>query len=126
MITRYPTQSLGRMYVRYFNYTYQRTGTLWEGRFKSSLVQSEWYLLEVYRYIELNPVRANMVVNAGEYSWSSYQCNGLGKISELLTPHSEYLALGSTRQKRQENYRDLFKTHMETTMLEDIRASASK
>jgi putative transposase len=61
-------QSLGRMYVRYFNYTYKRSGTLWEGRFKSSLVQSERYLLELHRYIELNPVRANMVSEPSEYS----------------------------------------------------------
>jgi len=119
-------QALGRMYVRYFNYTYQRTGTLWEGRFKSSLIQSERYLLEVYRYIELNPVRANMVIDAGEYSWSSYQCNGLGKTSELLTPHPEYLALGATKKKRQENYRDLFKVHIEVTMLDDIRNCVNK
>ena len=84
-------QSIGRMYVRYYNYTYQRSGTLWEGRFKSSLVQSERYLLELYRYIELNPVRADMVDTPGEYSWSSYACNALGIQTELQTPHSEYL-----------------------------------
>ena len=68
-------QALGRMYVRYFNYTYKCSGTLWEGRFKSSLVQSEPYLLELYRYIELNPVRAGMVSEPNEYSWFNYQCN---------------------------------------------------
>ena len=60
-------QSLGRKYVRYFNTAHQRTGTLWEGRFKSSVVETERYLLTVYRYIELNPVRAGMVVHASEY-----------------------------------------------------------
>ncbi len=71
-------QSLGRLYVRYFNHTYQRSGTLWEGRFKSCLVQSERYLLELYRYIELNPVRADMVDKPSDYSWSSYAINALG------------------------------------------------
>ena len=72
-------QSLGRIYVRYFNHQSQRSGTLWEGRFKSCLVQEEGYLLQVYRYIELNPVRANMVADPSEYTWSSYQCNALGE-----------------------------------------------
>ena len=71
-------QSLGRRYVRYFNYKYQRSGTLWEGRYKSCLVQDERYLLEVYRYIELNPVRAEMVTEPGEYRWSSYVVNAGG------------------------------------------------
>ena len=119
-------QSVGRMYVRYFNYTYKRSGTLWEGRFKSGLIQSERYLLEVYRYIELNPVRANMVNDPSENRWSSYQCNGLGKTSDLLTPHPEYLALGSTIQERQVNYRDLFKAHTAKVMLEDIRDCINK
>ncbi len=119
-------QSLGRMYVRYFNYSYHRSGTLWEGRFKSSLVQSERYLLELYRYIELNPVRAGMVEEPGEYSWSSYQCNGLGKESELQTPHQEYLALGKTGEERQSNYQGLFKAHVGTEMLEKIRKGINK
>lgn len=119
-------QSLGRMYVRYFNYTYQRTGTLWEGRFKSNLVQSERYLLELYRYIELNPVCAGMVDEAGDYRWSSYRCNGLGVNSELRTPHQEYLALGKTQKERKSNYRNLFETRVETEMLEKIRTSVNK
>ena len=64
-------QSLGRRYVQYFNYQYQRSGTLWEGRYKSCLIQAERYLIEVYRYIELNPVRAKMVKDPSEYIWSS-------------------------------------------------------
>ena len=96
-------QALGRRYVRYFNFEYQRSGTLWEGRYKSCLVQEERYLLEVYRYIELNPVRAEMVTDPGEYRWSSYQINALGKVSNLCTPHPEYLALGLRK-----NYHALF------------------
>ena len=77
-------QALGRRYVRYFNHQYQRSGTLWEGRFKSSVVQSETYLLECYRYIELNPVRASMVGAPAEYPWSSYRSNGLGLIQAYI------------------------------------------
>ncbi len=91
-------QALGRRYVRYFNYQYRRTGTLWEGRFKSSLVQSETYLLQCYRYIELNPVRANMVDDPSAYTWSSYHCNALGIESKLCTPHEEYLKLGKCKE----------------------------
>jgi len=119
-------QSIGRMYVRYYNYTYQRTGTLWEDRFKASLVQSERYLLELYRYIELNPVRADMVDDPAEYSWSSYACNGLGIKTELQTPHSEYLSLGKTKEKRLENYRALFKAHVNAALLKGIRESVNK
>ena len=87
-------QSLGRHYVRYFNFSYKRTGTLWEGRFKSCLVQEESYLIQLYRYIELNPVRAGMVEQPSDYVWSSYPTNALGKASEICTPHPLYLALG--------------------------------
>lgn len=78
-------QALGRRYVQYFNLKYFRTGTLWEGRYKSTLVESERYLLTVYRYIELNPVRAYMVSHASEYPWSSYRFNAVkSKGSESL------------------------------------------
>uniref|UniRef100_UPI001E2EAAD4 transposase n=1 Tax=Methylophilus sp. Leaf408 TaxID=2876561 RepID=UPI001E2EAAD4 len=76
-------QMLGRFYVQYYNYTYKRSGTLWEGRYKSCLVDAERYLLELSRYIELNPVRANMVGDPASYVWSSYQINALGKVSSL-------------------------------------------
>ena len=119
-------QSIGRMYVRYYNYTYQRSGTLWEGRFKASLLQSEQYLLELYRYIELNPVRADMVDEPSEYSWSSYTCNGLGLETDLQTPHPLYLALGKTKPERLENYRALFKAHVGPELLKEIRESVNK
>jgi len=114
-------QSLGRMYVQYFNYTYGRSGTLWEGRFKSCLVQSERYLLELYRYVELNPVRAGMVEEPSEYSWSSYGCNALGLESELRTPHEEYLLLGATNIRRQRVYRGLFENHVSVRLIDNIR-----
>jgi len=119
-------QSVGRRYVQYFNYQYQRSGTLWEGRYKSCLVQAERYLIEVYRYIELNPVRAKMVEDPSEYVWSSYQINALAKDSSLCTPHPEYLRLGSTKDKRTKNYRAIFTHHVEGDLLEEIRSSVNK
>ncbi|MDP3282776.1 MAG: hypothetical protein Q8M57_17335 [Nitrosomonas sp.] len=91
--------------MQYVNRTYQRSGGLWQGRYKASYIQSERYLLACMRYIELNPVRAEMVTRPGEYRWSSYGANALGKEDKLLTPHDEYLALGSTAAGRQEAYR---------------------
>ena len=119
-------QSLGRRYVQYFNVEYRRSGTLWEGRFKSCLIQQERYLLEVYRYIELNPVRAQMVTDPGEYQWSSYQINGLGKISELCTPHQEYLCLGKSPSERRHNYRAFLSHHVDGELLKEIRENTQK
>jgi len=119
-------QSLGRRYVQYFNFEYRRSGTLWEGRFKSCLIQAERYLLEVYRYIELNPVRAGMVSDPEEYRWSSYPVNGLGKVSDLCSPHPEYLALGADSSCRQKKYRELFTHHIDGELLKDIRDNTHK
>jgi putative transposase len=119
-------QALGRQYVRYFNFSYKRTGTLWEGRFKSCLVQQDGYLLQLYRYIELNPVRAGIAMDPSDYAWSSYQINALGKESALCTPHSCYLTLGRDAVSRQANYRDLFKSHVDGELLESIRASVNR
>jgi putative transposase len=99
---------LGRRYVRYFNDLHDRTGTLWEGRFRSSLVETRRYCLACHRYIELNPVRAGMVPEPGEYRWSSYRCNALGVPSSLITPHSEWLALGANDRMRRKAYLKLF------------------
>ena len=94
-------QMLGRYYVQYYNYTYQRTGTLWEGRYKATLIDSEAYLLTCMRYIELNPVRADMVAHPSDYPWSSYRFNALGQSNELLNPHLEYLRLCRFDEARQ-------------------------
>ena len=93
-------QHLGRHYVRYINQTYQRTGTLWEGRFKSTLIDFERYLLHFNRYIELNPVRANMVAVPSEYPWSSYHANAGDKKISLITPYGLYLALGNNEKEK--------------------------
>ena len=119
-------QSMGRSYVRYFNRQYERSGTLWEGRYKSCLIQDDRHLLEVYRYIELNPLRAGMVTEPGEYRWSSYQTNALGQPSALCTPHPTYLALGADDLERQQQYRVLCDRYVDDEELEAIRASTNK
>lgn len=119
-------QALGRRYVQYFNFTYDRTGTLWEGRYKSTLVESDAYLFAVYRYIELNPVRANMVAHASEYPWSSYQFNAIGRPIALITPHCLYYALGRRPEERQSAYRDLFKGRMPEAEIQQIRDATNR
>lgn len=119
-------QSVGRRYVQYINRAYKRTGTLWEGRFKSSVVQAEHYFLLCSRYIELNPVRAGMVTDPGQYRWSSYRHNGLGERDERMTPHAEYLALGASAQVRQAAYRALFRPQLDDEALPDIRLALSQ
>lgn len=119
-------QDLGRKYVRYVNYVYQRTGTLWEGRYKSSLVDSEAYLLTCMRYIELNPVRAGMVEHPGEYLWSSYACNAQGEPNRLIRPHPLYDALGETAADREYRYREYFRQSMDEPQLHEIRAAVNQ
>ena len=119
-------QSLGRQYVRYVNSLYRRSGTLWEGRFKSALIDSDQYLLTCSRYIELNPVRAGMVSGPGDYRWSSYCANALGRDDRIITPHELYMRLGKTRETRQANYRALFRTHVDDDSLRLIRASTQQ
>jgi putative transposase len=101
-------QDLGRDYVRLVNSAHRRTGTLWEGRFHSCLVDTDRYLLTCMRYIELNPVRAGMVQDAADYIWSSHRSNALERVGAVLKPHAVYLALGGTAPERCAAYRDLF------------------
>ena len=119
-------QMLGRYYVQYYNYTYQRTGTLWEGRYKATLIDTETYLLTCMRYIELNPVRAGMVAHPSDYPWSSYHSNALGQANDLITPHLEYWRLGKTDEDRQAAYRQLFKSHIPESSLDEIREATNK
>ena len=116
-------QALGRRYVRYFNNRHRRTGTLWEGRYRSCLVDSDGYLLQCQRYIELNPVRAAMVTVPGDYRWSSYRTNAFGKASRLVSPHALYQQLGSTQAERQSAYRQLFKEVLPDHLIEGIRTT---
>lgn len=98
-------QALGRRYVRAVNDRYGRTGSLWEGRFKASLVESERYLLACQRYIELNPVRAGLVVDPGDYVWSSYRATALGAHDPLVRPHPAYAALAAEPAARCDAWR---------------------
>jgi len=118
-------QYLGRHYVRYFNFRYDRTGTLYEGRFKSSVVQRRNYLLSCQRYIELNPVRAGMVADPADYTWSSYRAHALGYDIAMWNPHSEYLALGATRASRTAAYREMFRQELDGELITDIRIAAN-
>ena len=100
-------QTLGRSYVRYFNDRHQRTGTLWEGRYKSTLIESERYLLACMAYIDLNPVRAGLVTNAADYAWSSYAHYAGIRADKLLTPHPLVWSLGNTPFAREAAYAQL-------------------
>ena len=119
-------QSIGRKYVRYINTSYQRSGTLWEGRFKSSLVDTQTYFLVCMRYIELNPVRAGMNEIPGEYKWSSYQANGYGKKDTCLTEHPVYLDLANCKKMRTHAYRALFSNAIAYEHLHEIRETLNQ
>jgi putative transposase len=118
--------SVGRRYVQYVNHSYGRTGTLWDGRYKSSLVQAETYLLLCQRYIELNPVRAGMVADPAEYRWSSYRANALGERDAVVLPHPHYLALGDEDDTRRRAYRDLFAGALGEKPLSELRMALNQ
>lgn len=119
-------QGIGRKYVRYINKMYRRSGTLWEGRFRSALVDSDRYLLTCSRYIELNPLRANMVNHPDEYRWSSYHGNAQGSVDKCISPHDIYLRLGRADEIRRDAYRELFNTTIDTKDLEFIREATQQ
>lgn len=116
---------LGQRYVQYINRHRQRTGTLWEGRYRSCIVDEERYFLTCQRYIELNPVRAEMVDHPNLYPWSSYRANAEGRTDRLLTPHDLYLRLASENVQRRQAYRDLFEYELEPEALESIRRATN-
>lgn len=119
-------QMIGRHYVQYYNKKYYRTGTLWEGRYKATLIDNEKYFITCMRYIELNPVRAGMVAAPAEYQWSSYHYNALGKNDRLITAHEQYLSLGGSYEQRLEAYRCLFMREVPQKTVEDIREATNK
>lgn len=119
-------QSLGRRYVQYFNYRYQRTGTLWEGRYRATVVDAESYLLECMRYIELNPVRAGMVKHPADFNWSSFRANAQGMDDALVTQHELYLRMGRDSDERHLVYNDLFKSSTAPEILSRIRDCTNK
>lgn len=111
-------QALGRCYVQWFNKRCDRTGSLYEGRFKSGLVDSDPYLLVCYRYIESNPVRAGLVLDPADYRWSSYRCNALGEPNNLITPHPTFADV-------QEHYRAFVAEGVSQKEREAVRARLS-
>lgn len=118
-------KGLNQSYVRYMNKTYRRTGTLWEGRFRSCLTQEQDYFFACHRYIELNPVRAGIVAHPADYRWSSYRANAEGDANPLIQPHALYAGLGSNARQRQESYRELFAHELRPDLVEQIRHAAT-
>jgi len=118
-------KALGQRYVQYFNRTYRRSGSLWEGRYRSCLTQAEDYLLACQRYIELNPVRAGIVPHPAEFRWSSYRANAQGEPDALVQPHEVYHALGANAEDRQAAYRELFRHELESGLVDEIRRATN-
>ena len=118
-------RNLGQRYVQYFNRSHGRTGTLWEGRYRSCIAESARYVLACYRYVELNPVRAGLADNPGNYSWSSYCANVESAKDQLITAHPEYLALGHDCASRRQAYRGLFDEILEPALLQRIREATN-
>jgi putative transposase len=116
-------QDVGRRYVRVVNNIYGRTGSLWEGRFRSSLIDSENYLLTCHRYIELNPVRAGLADTPVSYHWSSHAHYAGGRADSLITEHPEYRRLGSTDAERRAAFQFLFASTLDDRSLDQIRTA---
>lgn len=119
-------QSIGTRFVRFINERHSRTGTLWEGRFRSSVVDSDHYLLTCYRYIELNPQRAGIVSSPSNYDWSSYRHNAGFAENNIVTPHPIYLALGKSSSVRWTMYRRLFVDVIDDGEIKLIREQVNK
>jgi len=119
-------QSIGRKYVQYFNRSYRRTGTLWEGRYRSTVIDSEKYLLSCYRYIELNPVRAGMVGDPIDYVWSSYNCHAFGKPDKIISEHDLFRAIGGSREQCQASYRSLCTEELDLQFVKEMREATNR
>jgi putative transposase len=118
-------KALGQRYAQYLNRAYQRTGSVWDGRYRSCLVDTESYFLTCHRYIECNPVRAGMAADPAAYRWSSFRANALGQPDEIVTAHSCVLALGRTPAEREAAYRELFDRELPTGMVDEIRKATN-
>ncbi|MGQ9831759.1 MAG: transposase [Thermochromatium sp.] len=119
-------QYVGRYYVQYFNGRHERHGTLWEGRYRATLVDPKGYLLTVAHYIESNPVRAGLVDSAADYDWSSYGHNAKGVEDQLVTPHPEYQRLGRSAKARRKRYDAESASPLAASMLKQIRDATNK
>jgi len=118
-------QRLAQLHTQYMNRTYGRSGSLWEGRFRSCLVQAEDYLIACYRYIDSNPVRAALCAAPGEYAWSSYGSNAAGIPDAGITPHEQYESLGATPAARRRAYVELFMGDERYWRIEEIRRATN-
>ena len=118
-------RDLGQRYVQYFNRRHGRTGTLWEGRFRSCVAESARYVLACYRYIELNPVRGGIVDHPSGYLWSSYAVNSGMRSDPFLTPHAEFLALSDDASSRHTAYRALCEESPSHSELNAIRGATN-
>jgi putative transposase len=119
-------QSVGRRYAQFINCRRERTGSLWEGRYRAAAIDSDEYFMVCSRYIELNPVRAGMVASPADYEWSSFKANACGHPDPLVRPHSLYLSLGTCQIERNEEYRALFSQQIGAGTLEEIRDATQK
>lgn len=116
-------QEVGRTYVRFYNAKYSRTGGLWEGRYRTSVIQDEEYFVTCHRYVELNPIRAGLAQRPEDYRWSSCRFYSTGREDGLLTPHPLYLGLGETPQDRQQAWRSICGCSIPESKLENIRSA---
>ena len=114
-------QDIGRRYVRYINFKYNRTGTLWDGRYHSCLVENDFHILDCYRYIESIPVRKDIQEKPELYKWSSYGCNALNKSDCFITSHSKYLELANNYRDRSSEYKKLFNIPLSTAKINEIQ-----
>ena len=119
-------QYVGRYYVRYFNQRYSRTGTLWDGRYRATLVDPKGFFKDCAHYIEENPVRVGLVKGARAYDWSSYGAHAMGREDALVSPHAEYLALGRSARARHDAWRALLASPMDPAVVERIRSATNK
>lgn len=119
-------QSIGRNYVQYYNECYGGSGTIWEGRYRATVIDGRHYLLTCSRYIELNPVRNGLVERAKDYRWSSYAHNALGKTDEMLSEAREYKRLGDSAGERAREYRKLFQQKLDPQLVQQITESTLK
>lgn len=119
-------QWVGRHYVPYFNRKYSRSGTLWQGRFKATVIDAATYLLMCSRYIEVNPVRSGIVMNPGDYAWSSYAHHIGARHDPLITDHAQYWALGNTPFERDAAYKHLAEQALTSKQMEELKETANK
>jgi putative transposase len=114
-------KNVGETYVRYFNRRYERTGGMFDGRYRSLPIDSDRYWFTCMRYVELNPIRAGMVTRPEDYRWSSYRYHALGETNDLIVPHPLYLALGNGAAVRQQCWGAICREALSAEQLSEVR-----